>query len=157
MAGARQKGAANGVSNRSRPQTDAKPPVAPMRDSNTPDKHANDRLLFLLASFVGYTAQIIVKSGDQFTGVFSTASLPKDSSEPHQVVLAMTKRVSVQSRQPNGNAESAADPYIGHGENHCLVFDIKDIVQISVPNVSTEKVQVKLTNGEAPLETYLSL
>ena len=118
-----------------------------MRESNTPDKHANDRTLYLLASFVGNAAQITVKSGEKYSGIFSAASIPKDSTESQHYVLKMTKRVSSQSQQVNGSADSS-DEYVGHGENHTMVFDMKDIAQVSVPNVSADKIQAKLANGK---------
>lgn len=142
----RQRGAPNGVSGRGgRAQAD-KSPAANMRETNTPDKHANDRLLFLLASFVGNVAHITVQSGDKFTGIFSAASFPKELGTSHQYVLKMVKRQTLLSQQSNGSVQDPEE-YIGYGDDHVVVFDAKDIVDINVAGVITDKAQVKLTNG----------
>lgn len=91
----------------------------------------------MLASFVGSTTHITVTNGQIFTGLFSSASFPKDASEPKQYVLKYTQQL---------DSDSSED-YIGEGEDYTLVFDVKDVVDVHTPNVSTEKIQAKLTNG----------
>ncbi|KAJ5494588.1 SM domain found in ataxin-2 [Penicillium fimorum] len=114
------------------------------KESNTPDSHAHDRLVFLFASFIGLHTTITTKSGEKFTGIFSSSTM-----EPNELsfLLKMVQRTS-QEGQPRANGVSdVATPYIGPGPEHIMSFDIKDVVDISVPNVTTAEVSAKEPNG----------
>ena len=150
-AAGRQRGAVNGATSRAAKQQQQQSEPRPTSTSTTTDtsnsdKHAHDRLLFLLASFVGHLTHITVSNGDQFTGIFSAASLP-DSGEPHRYILKMVKQQHQASKLANGDSPQATT-YTGFGEDHVMVFDMKDVVQFNVQNVSTDKIQAKLTNGK---------
>ncbi|KAJ5689725.1 hypothetical protein N7462_004117 [Penicillium macrosclerotiorum] len=114
------------------------------KESNTADCHAHDRLVFLFASFIGLQTIITTKGGEKFTGIFSSSSLePSDSS----FLLKMVQRTSQETQaKPNGVSD-VSSPYIGAGPEHSMAFDIKDIANIAVPNVSPAEVSVKEPNG----------
>lgn len=134
VAAIRPKSTANGVSN---PQ--AQKPSTTVSGTNGPNSHAHDRLLFLVANFVGSTATLTTASGDRFTGVFSTPSL-----EPPELkyALKMTKQLG----QSTTDQDSAS--YVGIGEDHVMLFDVKDVVDLAVANVALDKVQLKASNGK---------
>ncbi|KAI7518423.1 hypothetical protein KC331_g21220, partial [Hortaea werneckii] len=99
---------------------DKTPPKTPPQtqknsgDANA-DKHAHDRLLYLLANFAGQDATLTLKNGEQFSGVFSGGSF--DSPSKSQYVLKMVKRTKLPSQQQmNGDTELSAE-YIGEGED----------------------------------------
>ncbi|KAL1964269.1 hypothetical protein VTN77DRAFT_7089 [Rasamsonia byssochlamydoides] len=119
-------------------------PMTP-KESSTPDNHAHDRLLFLLTSFIGLSAVITTKNGEKFNGIFSSSSFePHDSS----ITLKMVQRVSPQTEQtrPNGLSD-VASPYLGSAPDHSMSFDIKEIADVAVANVSTADMTAKEPNG----------
>ncbi|KAF7588334.1 hypothetical protein BBP40_005862 [Aspergillus hancockii] len=92
------------------------------KESNTPDNHANDRLLFLVTSFIGLTATITTKNGEKFSGIFSSSSL--ESSDPSFVLKMVQRPAKQEQNKVNG-----------------------DVVDIFVPNVSPSEVTAKGVNG----------
>lgn len=59
----------------------------------------------------------------------------------------MVQRVS-QDNQPKTNGVSdMSSPYLGVAPEHSMVFDIKDVADIAVPNVSPAEVSAKESNG----------
>ncbi|EEQ88081.2 PAB1 binding protein [Blastomyces dermatitidis ER-3] len=119
---------------------------SPNRESNTPDMHANDRLTFLLAACIGLNATVTTKSGEKFSGIFSGSSLePNDSS----FALKMTQRCS--SPQPDHSRSNGlsdhSSPYIGSGVDHQMIFDVQDVADVCVENVSTVGIAAKEQNG----------
>ncbi|CAG8031952.1 unnamed protein product [Penicillium nalgiovense] len=114
------------------------------KESNTPDSHAHDRLVFLFASFTGLHTTITTKSGEKFTGIFSSSTM-----EPNELsfLLKMVQRTTQEGQpRPNGVSD-VATPYIGSAPEHIMSFDIKDVVDIAVPNVTTADVSAKEPNG----------
>ncbi|KAH1503547.1 hypothetical protein KXX52_006007 [Aspergillus fumigatus] len=124
-----------------------KPSISPKptsRESNTPDQHAHDRLIFLLTSFIGLDATITTRSGERFTGIFSSSSLePHDSS----ILLKMVQRPAKQDHQRTNGMSDVVSPFLGTAPDHSMSFDVKDVVDIAVSNVSTADVTAKAPNG----------
>ncbi|OJD11732.1 hypothetical protein AJ78_07554 [Emergomyces pasteurianus Ep9510] len=135
----------NGIPQR-KPTISPKPMSTPNRESNTPDMHANDRLTFLLTACIGLNATITTKSGEKFSGIFSGSSLEANESS---FTLKMTQRCS--SPQPDHSRSNGlsdhASPYIGSGVDHQMVFDVQDIADIGLENVSTSGIAAKEQNG----------
>ncbi|KAJ5637659.1 SM domain found in ataxin-2 [Penicillium lividum] len=119
------------------------------KESNTPDSHAHDRLVFLFASFIGLRTIIITKNGDKFTGIFSSSTLESSDSS---FSLKMVQRVDENHSKVNG-ASDIAIPYLGTGIDHAMSFDIRDVADISVPNVVPAEVSVKESNGASGFRT----
>lgn len=140
----KQRSIPNGAINRPKSQNDSKPPSQFPRETNTVDKHAHDRLLFLLATFIGCAATVTVKGGDRYSGVFSGASL--ETTEPAYVLKMVKQLVSNQNEHTNGFGETH-DEYVGYGDDHAMTFEIKDVIDLAVSNVFTEKLHSKLGNG----------
>ncbi|EEH07167.1 predicted protein [Histoplasma capsulatum G186AR] len=116
------------------------------RESNTPDMHANDRLTFLLAACIGLNATITTKSGERFSGIFSGSSLESNNSS---FTLKMTQRCS-SPQADNGRSNGLSDlssPYIGSGVDHQMIFDVQDVADVCVENVSTAGIAAKEHNG----------
>ncbi|KAI9878365.1 MAG: hypothetical protein M1830_001108 [Pleopsidium flavum] len=114
------------------------------KESNTPDRHANDRLLFLLANFTGLTATITTKTGDRFTGIFAGASLENNESA---YLLKMVQQVrSTADDQSNGVGETSSN-YLGSGADHAMSFEIKDVMDLAAENVSFNDITAKSQNG----------
>jgi hypothetical protein len=69
--------------------------------------------------------------------------------EPNELsfLLKMVQRVP-QEGQPRANGVSdVATPYLGSAPEHTMSFEIKDVADISVPNVTTAEVSAKDSNG----------
>ncbi|MCJ1229114.1 hypothetical protein MMC12_005779 [Toensbergia leucococca] len=103
------------------------------KETNTPDRHANDRLLFLLGNLMGLTASITVKNGDVFSGVFVGSIVENHESA---YLLKMVQHVKSEEKcEANGIQECTGD-YIGVGEDHAMSFDIKEVVDLAVEGVA---------------------
>ncbi|KAF5863023.1 hypothetical protein ETB97_010831 [Aspergillus alliaceus] len=114
------------------------------KESSTPDSHAHDRLVFLVTTFIGLTTTITTKNGDKYTGIFSSSSLePSDSS----FVLKMVQRLTKQEQNRTNGVSDATTPFLGSAPDHSMSFDVKDVLDIFVPNVSTSDVTAKAANG----------
>ncbi|KAI9850032.1 MAG: hypothetical protein M1838_006172 [Thelocarpon superellum] len=115
-----------------------------VRETNTPNKHANDRMIFLLANFIGRRASITVSNGNIFTGIFSGASLDAGESA---WVLRMTQQTKQKSvHQANGVDDSAPD-YIGSGPEHIMSFETKDVIDVAVNGVAFTDAPSRGQNG----------
>ncbi|CAG8036848.1 unnamed protein product [Penicillium olsonii] len=125
-------------------QRQAASPRPNQKESNTPDSHAHDRLVFLFASFIGLTTTITTKSGDKYTGIFSSSSL-----EPNDVsfLLKMAQRASQDGQFRTNGVSDAATPFLGSAPEHIMSFEIKDVIDIDVPNVTTAEISAKEPNG----------
>jgi len=132
------------VSNKPRSHNEPKPANSTGKETNTSDKHAHDRLLFLFANFVGRPARITVKNGQQFTGIFSGFSL--ESSDSHYV-LKMVKKVPLDAATKVNGSEQQAGEYTGHGADHVMTFDLKDVVDLAATEISMGSPSLKPLNG----------
>ena len=129
------------------------------------DKHAHDRALFLLANCTvrsfhvaslksnrryadhwsqGLDATLTLKSGEQFTGVFSGGSF--ESTAKHQYILKMVKQTRPPSQQQTNGATETPSEYVGEGEDHVMMFDKEDTVDLAVTDVVTANA-APLQNG----------
>jgi len=137
---AKPRPTANGATPRNKSVNE---PRSPMRDTNSSsDKLAHDRLLFLIANMVGNVVTITVKTGEQYMGVLSGASLPNTNADGPSFVLKMTRKISAAPDQANGQPESTGE-YVGYGGDHAMTFGQKDISDVSVSELSLDKVSVK--------------
>ena len=81
----------------------------------------------------GNDATVTLKNGEQFTGIFSGASL--EAAKP-QYILKMVRRTRPPThQQANGDVESPSE-YAGEGEDHMMVIDKEDTVDLHVPDVA---------------------
>ncbi|KAL4888449.1 hypothetical protein BDV59DRAFT_206148 [Aspergillus ambiguus] len=120
------------------------------KESNTPDSHAHDRLVFLFTSFIGLTATITTERDEQFTGIFSSVSL-----EPNEVtvLLKMVQRTTKSDQQRANGTNESSSPFLGSAPNHSVAFDLKDVRDISVANVSTSDVLAKSSAAASGFKT----
>lgn len=89
-------------------------------------------------------AVITVKNGDKYSGIFSSSSLePNDSS----FILKMVQKTHSEEAQANGVAEHEII-FVGSGKDHAMAFDVKDVVELSVENVSSTETASKNQNGK---------
>ncbi|KAI9760308.1 MAG: Bud site selection protein 6 [Chaenotheca gracillima] len=134
----------NGTPTQPRNSLPAKNASSAMKETNTPDKHANDRLMFLLANVIGLSASVTTKSGDNFEGIFSGSSF-----EPNETafILKMAKQTKHgSSTQANGVGETLVE-YVGSGQEHVMAFEMKDVVHLQTANISLHESPTKSTNG----------
>ncbi|KAK5114992.1 hypothetical protein LTR85_010030 [Meristemomyces frigidus] len=117
------------------------PPQAQGKSSgdSLADKHAHDRLLFLVAHFTGEDATLTLKNGEQFTGVFSGGAF--DSASKNHYVLKMVKRTRLPSHQQVNGTIEMPDEYAGDGEDHVMTFDVQDTIDLAVADVTTTSAQ----------------
>lgn len=151
----------NGSVLQAKPVTPVKTPQ--QKETATPDKHANDRLVFILAAAIvshcrlygifnsltlaqGTSVTIITKSGDKFEGIFS-GSLP-DSNETN-ITISMTRRThSVNDGQTNGFTEQDST-FVGSGLDFAMTFNVRDVVDMTIPELGLPEA-VKVQNGKDP-------
>lgn len=107
------------------------------------DQLTHDRLLFLLANFIGLPVRITTKAGQIFTGIFSSASFDSPDSS---YILKMVKQLPAVHEQ-TANGVTNDDRYIGHGEDHIMTFAREDVNTLSAADVTLEKGQQNVTNG----------
>ena len=82
--------------------------------------------------FKGHMTKVTMHNGEQYTGVFSGAKL---ESSDMRYLLKMVKRVTPTSdKLSNGNIQ-AVDDYIGIGEDHAMMFDTSDVVDLVAADV----------------------
>ncbi|KAL5043642.1 hypothetical protein BDW71DRAFT_115795 [Aspergillus fruticulosus] len=112
----------------------------PTKESNTPDNHAHDRLVFLFTTFIGLSTTVTTKSGDQFTGILSSSSLESNESS---VTLKMTQRHLKQEQQRANRVSDVASPFFGSAPEHIMTFNINDVLDVSVLNVTTTDLSAK--------------
>ena len=62
-------------------------------------------------------------------------------------LLKMVQRTSPEGQPRTNGVSDVATPYIGSAPEHIMSFDIKDIADIAVPNVTTAEVSAKEPNG----------
>jgi hypothetical protein len=59
----------------------------------------------------------------------------------------MVQRASQDTQSHTNGVSDAATPFLGSAPEHVMSFDIKDVMDISVPNVTTAEVSAKEQNG----------
>ncbi|KAL3435241.1 hypothetical protein BDV09DRAFT_76007 [Aspergillus tetrazonus] len=110
------------------------------KESNTPDNHAHDRLVFLFTTFIGLSTTVTTKNGDQFTGILSSSTLEANESS---VTLKMTHRHSKQEQQRANGVSDVASPFFGSAPDHIMTFNMSDVLDVSVLNVTTTDLSAK--------------
>lgn len=105
---------------------------------------ATSALSDILKQIQGLPCVVTLKNGDCFSGIFSGGS--PDTSDS-RYILKMVKRTESRAQQSNGVANNAEE-YIGEGDDHAIAFETQDVVDLSVPNVSTDKTRSRAPNGQ---------
>ncbi|MCJ1271313.1 hypothetical protein MMC22_011213 [Lobaria immixta] len=100
------------------------------RETNSPEKHAHDRLIFLLGNMIGLPASITVKNGDIFTGIFFGTILEGHESN---YLLKMVQQST--SRGETNGVKDVSEDYIGVGDEHAMTFDFKEVIHLAVEGV----------------------
>ncbi|KAI5284061.1 hypothetical protein KEM54_001617, partial [Ascosphaera aggregata] len=104
-------------------------------ESNTPDMHANDRLLFLFAASIGLQATVTTKSGEKFMGIFTGVNREQNRS---CFMLKLTRNAAPDSLQATSDRLSdVKSPFLGNAPDHAMTFDFLDIVDLYIPNVTS--------------------
>ena len=81
----------------------------------------------------GVTVVLTTKAGDKFEGLFAGYT---PTSDAPKAVLKMTKSVPSQPiTHSNGNS-SQESAFIGTGDDHAMVFDLKDMADMTFPEYS---------------------
>lgn len=92
----------------------------------------------------GQDVTLTLKTGEQFTGIFSGASLENASKQQYSLKMAKKTRPP-SSQQVNGHAELASE-YVGEGEDYGMSFDIQDTTALEVKDATMAASQ-PATNG----------
>ncbi|KAL9131788.1 MAG: hypothetical protein Q9217_000393 [Psora testacea] len=113
------------------------------KDSNNGDRSAHERLLCLLANYMGLNTSVTVSNGDVYLGIFFGASMDKEEPE---YLLKMVQRIRhVNKTEMNGVREAMSD-YDGVGDDHTMSFNTRDVIDLAVEGV-TITTQEKRANG----------
>ena len=107
------------------------------------DRHAHDRLTFLLGATFGSMVTVTTKSGDKFDGIMSGSTAQAASLK---ITLKMAKKQHTsQGGHANGIAAGEA-ALVGAGPEHSMSFDNEDITEIFIAELSPTE-PAKLPNG----------
>lgn len=116
------------------PNGDKPLPKLPMQaQQGRVDRHAHDRLSYLLTQMVGHDAVLTLKNGEQFIGVFSGCFV---DAQPHQYILKMVRRTRSPTQQQTNGAADTPDEYIGEGSDHTMTFDVQDTVDLNINDLA---------------------
>ncbi|EPS37162.1 hypothetical protein H072_9242 [Dactylellina haptotyla CBS 200.50] len=119
-------------------------------ETDTPDKHMNDRTVYLLANCVGRKVTATIKSGAQFQGVYTGSAMNGDFG----CVLKFAK----QTRGPQGEEDQIVAGYIGGGPEKVLIIEGKDLMDLEVPEVPLESSEVPTNqNGTGQFKTDVDI
>ncbi|KAF3936465.1 hypothetical protein ABW19_dt0207485 [Dactylella cylindrospora] len=99
-------------------------------ETDTQDKHMNDRTVYILANSLGKIVTATIKNGARFKGVFAGAPTNGDMG----CVLKFAKQV----RGPQGEEDQVASGYVGGGPEKTLIIEGKDLMDLEVPDVVLE-------------------
>ncbi|KAF3924319.1 hypothetical protein ABW21_db0208378 [Orbilia brochopaga] len=131
--------APNAVSNHKKPT-----------ETDTPDKHMNDRTIYLLANCVGKKVIVTTKSGSQFSGIFAGSSTNGDFG----CVLKFAKQV----RGPQGEEDQMTPGYFGGGPEKALVIEAKDLMDIEATDVILDSLEASSNqNGTGQFKTDVDI
>lgn len=89
---------------------------------------------------------ITTKNGDKFSGVFSGSVLESNESS---FMLKMTHRSPSQTEQTastNGLSDRNS-PFLGSAPDHQMIFDVQEVVDVAVAELSATGMAVKEQNG----------
>jgi hypothetical protein len=90
---------------------------------------------------------ITVKNGAKYEGIFSGASTPPAESA---FVIKMTRQVKLATEESANGVLDGANEYIGVGEEHTMIFESKDVVDVAVSAVSINDTSSRAQNGMRP-------
>ncbi|KAI9714341.1 MAG: hypothetical protein M1820_000302 [Bogoriella megaspora] len=135
----------NGAANAPRNGTSPKPTQSQTKEPSQSEKQAHDRLVYLMANFIGNSSVLTLKSGEKYSGIFSGINI--DSPDSYYIIK-MAKRAESPSNAVNGTNNST-DDYLGAGEDHMLTFLAQDVVDLALSDVLLEKTTNKSQNGVA--------
>ena len=91
----------------------------------------------------GLDANLSLKNGDRYTGVFSGATTQQGDARYN---LKMVRKLS--SAPTNGTAST--DHLVGEGEDFAMAFDVNDTLDLSVAGLSFGSSQARAANGKVP-------
>ncbi|KAF3907208.1 hypothetical protein ABW20_dc0100261 [Dactylellina cionopaga] len=119
-------------------------------ETDTPDKHMNDRTVYLLANCVGRRVTATIKTGAQFQGVYSGSSMNGDFG----CILKFAK----QTRGPQGEEDQIAPDYIGGGPEKTLIIEGKDLMDLEALDVPLDSSEVAASqNGTGQFKTDVDI
>ena len=145
----KQKATQNGTPTRSKTPRDPATDTDPSNESSTPDQHAHDRLVFLAATFSGCSCQVTTKTGEKFTGIFSSLST---DSQDSRFALKMSRKLP---QDPDHDLDDQYE-FDGYGSDYFKNFSLIDVIDLSVSNASIDKIQAKTPNGKIDLYPILA-
>lgn len=121
------------------------------KESNTADRHVHDRLTYFLGACIvrimlsrsdasiltilqGLSVNITLNDGNSFEGIFSASNVETTESS---LITKMTKRLSEPEIDPRHDQRHSLEAiYVGPSPDYTMTFNVKDIADVSVPNLS---------------------
>ncbi|RVD81224.1 uncharacterized protein DFL_009098 [Arthrobotrys flagrans] len=121
-----------------------------LAETDTSDKHMNDRTVYLLGNCVGRKAVATIKSGARFQGIYSGSSMTGDFG----CVLKFAKQIG----GPQGEEDNFVTGYIGGGYEKTLIIEPKDLMDLEVADVPLESGEVfPNQNGTGQFKTDVEI
>lgn len=96
------------------------------------EKVANERLIYLLANFMGLNATVTVKTGEAFSGIFFGASTENNETT---YILKMVQQIKTMEKSEVNGARDDLGAFVGVGDDHTMIFDIQDVTDLAVEGV----------------------
>ncbi|KAF2720732.1 hypothetical protein K431DRAFT_225624 [Polychaeton citri CBS 116435] len=137
------RGSASSQPNGIQPSRLVSQPQSKPKSEGNAEKHAHDRLLWVVAHFIGQDATITLNNGEQFKGVFCGASLEPSEA---QYTLKMVQRIRPPTHQQSNGTVELLEEYVGDGEDYTMTFNVQDTSDLFVPEVVTSQAH-SLSNG----------
>ncbi|KAJ6264337.1 hypothetical protein Dda_0482 [Drechslerella dactyloides] len=116
-------------------------------ETDTPDKHMNDRTIYLLANCVGKRVTATTKSGAQFSGIFAGSSTNGDFG----CVLKFAKQI----RGPQGEEDQFPSGYFGGGTEKTLVIEAKDLMDLDATDITLDSVEASSNQNGMHLSPHV--
>ena len=88
----------------------------------------------LLTLIQGVICTITTKKGEVFAGVFAGATTEVNESA---FLFKMVRRSSQLPKESFNGVEDCNGEFLGTGSDHSVVFSMGDIIDISIPSIST--------------------
>ncbi|KAF3905787.1 hypothetical protein AA313_de0204607 [Arthrobotrys entomopaga] len=119
-------------------------------ETDTPDKHMNDRTVYLLANCVGRRVTATIKSGAQFQGVYTGSSMTGD--------LGCVLKFAKQTRGAQGEEDQIVTNFVGGGLEKTLIIESKDLMDLEVLDVPLELNELATNqNGSGQFKTDVDI
>ena len=89
-------------------------------------------------------ATLVMRSGEQYCGVFSGAVLePSDL----RYTLKMVKKINSNTEQQSNGIIDTTTEFLGVGDDHSMTFAVQDVTELAVSQLVIDRAQHRYNKG----------